>query len=89
VELYGAKTVVYRVYEFFLEVIPRRGSLTLLLNLDVDDLQQLPDGAWDASKNEFIVNASEDGGVAFTLKSKAGLPTALALIHAAYANVSS
>ena len=66
-ELCGAKSVTYRVYDFFLEVIPRKRRLCLVLNLDYEDCDDPTQRASDATEWAFIANASESGGVLFSL----------------------
>ena len=88
VELFGPKTVTYRVFDFFLEVIPRKNRLTLLLNLDLEDCEPLPENAWDTAQHEFVVYATQDAGVAYTLKSAVDVPEAVALVRRAFEKVS-
>lgn len=87
VELFGSKTVTYRVYDFFVEVLPRKHRLLLLLNLDFADCKDPSGIAADATDNAWISNASESGGVVFSLRQEAEIPAALNLIRQAYENV--
>ncbi len=87
VELFGSKTVTYRVYDFFVEVLPRKHRLLLLLNLDFAECKDPSGIAADATDNAWISNASESGGVVFSLRQETEIPAALNLIRQAYKNV--
>jgi predicted transport protein len=88
VELFGAKTATYRVFDFFLEVIPRKNRLALLLNLDLDDVDPLPENAWDAAEKDFVVFSTQEAEVGYSLKRPADAAEAMQLVRAAYAKVS-
>jgi predicted transport protein len=88
VELFGPKTATYRVLDFFLEIIPRRNRLTLLLNLDLDDYEPLPKNAWDAAQKEFVIYSTQEAEVGYSLKRLADVPEAIQLVRAAYEKVS-
>jgi predicted transport protein len=61
VELPNERTVVYRVFDFFVEVIPRKQRLTLLLNLDFADCDDPTGKSRDATEFAFIIGATESG----------------------------
>lgn len=84
VELFGEKSVVYRVPDFFLEILPRKRYLTLLLNLDFDECGEPMEQLWDTTKNSFISNASEDGGVGYGLEDVKDIPNAMNYVRLAY-----
>lgn len=84
VELCGAKSVVYRVFDHFLEVLPRSRRILLVMNMDFDDIDDPSDQTEDASNYAFITNASESGGTLFTVRDKTQLPDALHLVRQAY-----
>ena len=88
VELFGSKSITYRVYDFFLEIIPRKQRLSLLLNLDYEECDDPSKLARDATNYAFIVNARENGGVVFSLKEMTTIPEAMHLIRQAYEKVS-
>ncbi len=87
VELCTEKSIVYRVYDHFVEVIPRSGYLTLLLNIDFDDIDDPSGLAYDASNRAFVMYASESGGVLFNLYRKMDVHAAVHLIRQAYQRV--
>ena len=88
IELPGENTVTYRVYEFFVEVIPRKKRITLILNLDFEEIDDPSQRAADASERAFIVNATETGGVLFRVEETADIAPAIHLIRQAYEKVS-
>jgi predicted transport protein len=88
VELCGPKSVAYRVFDFFVEVIPRKRRLTLILNLDFEECDDPTRRAIDATEYAFITHASESGGVLFSLESTSQITAALHVIRQAYEKVS-
>jgi len=87
-ELCGAKTVTYRVYDFFVEVIPRRRKLFLNLNLDYEECDDPSGRVSDAGEWSFITHAAESGGVVFSLQEASQIASALHVIRQAYENIS-
>ena len=87
IELCGAKSVTYHVYDFFVEVMPRKRRLLLLLNLDFADCDDPSGIASDATEWAFITNASEEGGTLFTLEAPARINEALHVIRQSYQSV--
>ena len=88
IELCGAKSITYRVYDFFVEVIPRRRRLLLILNLDYEECDDPTQRASDATKQAFIIHASESGGVLFSLENEIHIKPAMHLLRQAYEKVS-
>ncbi len=87
VELPNERSVVYRVFDFFVEIIPRKQRLSLLLNLDFADCEDASGKARDATEFAFIIGAMESGGVLYTLDSMDDLSGALNVIRQAYERV--
>lgn len=87
VELPNDRTVVYRVFDFFVEVIPRRQKLMLLLNLDFADCNDSTGKSRDATEFAFITGATEAGGVLYSVDSADELAGALAVIRQAYERI--
>jgi len=89
VELPHAKSVTYRVYDFFVEVIPRVHYLHLLLNLEFAECKGADSAnlAVDTSDYAFVVHAKESGGVLVRVEREADFDAALALVRAAYERV--
>lgn len=87
VELCGAKSIVYRVFDHFLEILPRSRRILLLANIDFDDLGDPSGIAQDASDYAFITNASEAGGVLFSLQDATQVQAAMHVVRQAYERV--
>ena len=87
VELCRPKSVTYRVFDFFLEVIPRKRRL-LILNLDFEECDDPTQQAIDATEYAFITHASESGGVLFSFENVSQIAAALHIVRQAYEKVS-
>lgn len=83
-EMVEGKSVSYHAPYFFLEVLPRKNRLTLLLPLNYSELQEAPSIAADATAWEFIVHAKHSGGVLLRIKSIEDIEDALPLIRQAH-----
>ena len=88
VELCNEKSVTYRTMDYFVELIPRKNRLALLLNLEFDECDDPSGRARDATENAFVINASEDGGVLFRVRGEEDFASALHLVTQAYERVS-
>jgi predicted transport protein len=86
-EIFRAKSVTYRVFDYFVEVIPRKQHLTLLFNIDFEECDDPSLQARDASNKAFIINASEEGGVILQIWSEGDFPAALHILKQAYDQV--
>lgn len=87
VELPNDRSVVYRVFDFVVEIIPRKQRLSLLLNLDFADCEDSSGNARDATEFAFIIGANETGGVIYTLESVDDVPAAINVVRQAYERV--
>jgi predicted transport protein len=87
VEIFRSKSVTYRVFDYFVEVIPRKQHLTLLFNMDFEDCEDPSQLARDASNKAFIINASEQGGVLLQIWRDADIPGAVHIAKQAYQQV--
>ncbi|MDA9420616.1 GmrSD restriction endonuclease domain-containing protein [Bradyrhizobium sp. CCBAU 53380] len=85
IELAERKSISYHAPNFFLEVLPRRYRISLLLALDFDELDDPLNIAQDATQWKFLVNATHEGGVLLNLGSTADIENALPLIRQAHA----
>ena len=88
VELCGAKTVTYRVYDFLLEIIPRKRRLMLSFNLDYENCDDPSQRASDATERAFIIHATESSGVLFNLSDSSQFGAAIFIASQAYEKVS-
>jgi predicted transport protein len=87
VQLCTGTSVTYRVYDFFVEVIPRKHRLTLLINLAFGDCNDPSGKARDATEAAFVTNATETGGVLYTIKDATDIPAAINIVRQAYESV--
>ncbi len=87
VELPNDRSVIYRVFDFFVEIIPRKQRLTLLLNLDFADCEDPSGNSRDATEFAFIIGATEAGGVLYNLDSEGDVPAAINVVRQAYERV--
>jgi uncharacterized protein with ParB-like and HNH nuclease domain/predicted transport protein len=88
VELAGLNTVTYRVFEFFVEIIPRKRRLALVLNLDFEETDDPSQRATDAAERAFVTHATESGGVLFMVDQTEDIEPAMHLVRQAYEKVS-
>jgi predicted transport protein len=84
-ELAEPKSVSYHSPAFFLEVLPRRYSLTLLLALDFNEVDDPSGLAQDATQREFFIHARHEGGVALSVSDERSIESAVPLIRQAHA----
>ncbi|EPH1849593.1 DUF262 and DUF1524 domain-containing protein [Pseudomonas aeruginosa] len=87
VELPNDRSVIFRVFDFFVEIIPRKQRLSLLLNLDFADCEDPSGKARDATEFAFIIGATETGGVLYNLESQDDVPAAINVVRQAYERV--
>jgi predicted transport protein len=84
-ELAEPKSVSYHNPAFFLEVLPRRYSLTLLLALDFNGVNDPSGLAQDATQWEFFIHARHEGGGALNVSDERLIESAVPLIRQAHA----
>lgn len=84
IELAEKKSVSYPGSSFFLEVLPRKKRITLLLALDFNEIIDPSEVARDASEKEFFVNSVYDGGVSISVWKAADIENALPMIRQAW-----
>ena len=87
IELPNSRSVTYRVFDFVVEIIPRKQRLSILLNLDFSDCEDPSGKARDATELAFIIGATESGGVLFNLDSVADVPLVINIMRQAYERV--
>jgi uncharacterized protein with ParB-like and HNH nuclease domain/predicted transport protein len=84
VELAELKSVSYHGPAFFLEILPRKNRITLLLDLDFNEVDDPSDIARDASEYKFLVNAVYEGGVIVSIWDPDDIEKSLPLIRQAW-----
>jgi predicted transport protein len=84
IELAEQKSVSYHGPSFFLEILPRKNRITLLLDLDFNEVDDPLNIANDASEYKFLVNAVYEGGVLISILDAHGIEKSLPLIRQAW-----
>jgi len=84
-ELAEPNSVSYHSPVFFLEVLPRRYSLTLLLALDFNEIDDTSGLARDAAQWKFFIHARHEGGVSLSVNDAGSIESAVPIIRQAYA----
>ena len=79
------KSVSYHDPEFFLEVIPRKHGLVLVVDLDFNEVEADEGFAEDASDRSFVMYASHQGGVLVHLRNPKQIDPAMAIVAQARA----
>lgn len=83
-ELAEPKSVSYHGPGFFLEVLPRKRCLTLLLSLDFNEVDD-PEGiAEDATQWKFFANAQHEGGVTVSVYKDEDIELVMPIVRQAY-----
>ncbi|MCP4615278.1 MAG: DUF262 domain-containing protein [Bradyrhizobium sp.] len=84
IELAEQKSVSYHGPSFFLEILPRKNRITLLLDLDFNEVDDPTDIARDASEYKFLVNAVHEGGVLVSIMDGDDIEKSLPIIRQAW-----
>ena len=84
VELAETKSVSFHAPSFFLEILPRRHFLVLLLPLDFSELEDPAGIGKDTSERKFFVHAKYEGGVSVRIRCDDDVEQALPIIRRAY-----
>jgi predicted transport protein len=77
------KSVSYHGPAFFLEVLPRKNRIGLLLPLEFNEVDDLEGIAEDTSQWKFFVNAQYEGGVYVVIRDESDIDKALPIIRMA------
>ena len=80
-ELAESKSVSYHAPEFFLEVLPRKHRLTLLLSLDFSEVNDPSAMAYDATERTFFYYAQHQGGVCLYIQETEDIDRAVPIIR--------
>ena len=83
-ELAEAKTVSYHGPDFFIEVLPRKRRLVLLLPLEFNEIDDAHGIASDATEWKFFFYAKYEGGVSVRIDEKKQIEQALPIIKQAF-----
>jgi predicted transport protein len=88
IEMAEAKSVSYHDPEFFLEIIPRKRGLGLLIALDYNEVEGADETVRDTSDYTFVVNANYQGGVLINLRDQKHISSAMQVITQARSLIS-
>jgi len=84
-ELAEAKSVSYHGPGFFLEVLPRKQRLILLMPPDHAEINDPHGLARDATEWKFVTNAKYEGGVLLKINDSAQIDQAMPIIRQVFA----
>jgi uncharacterized protein with ParB-like and HNH nuclease domain/predicted transport protein len=84
IELAEQKSVSYHAPGFFLEVLPRKHRINLLLPLDFNEVDDPSGIAQDATQWKFLFYAQYEGGVSIPIREADDIEKALPMIRQAY-----
>ena len=88
IELAESRSVSYHGPAFFLEVLPRKNRINLLLALDFNEAED-PNGiAKDSSQRKFFVHAQYESGVNIPIWTSEDVDRALPIVRQAHALIS-
>lgn len=88
IEMAEAKSVSYHDPDFFLEVIPRKRGLGLLIGIDYNEVDGRDETVQDTANYSFVMNASYQGGVLINLRDLDQLKQAMQVIARAHTLIS-
>lgn len=84
IELAELKSISYHGPSFFLEALPRKNRITLLLDLDFNEVDDPSAIAKDTSEHKFFVNAVYEGGVYVPIWESGDIEKVLPIIRQAW-----
>ncbi len=84
IELAEKNSVSYHSPIFFMELLPRKKKMQLLLALDFNEVHDPFDIAQDTSQRKFYANAQYDGGVCITIRKTEDIEKAMPMIRQAH-----
>ena len=87
IEIARGKTVTYYGPDFFLEIIPRRHRLDLLLSLDFGEVDDPSGIAEDRDQRNFVINATHHGGVVLFMSHLKDLESIIPLVKQSFRSV--
>ena len=88
IEIAEPRSVSYHGPEFFLEVLPRKNRINLLLALDFNEAEDPHGIAKDTLQRKFFVHAAYEGGVNIPIWSLEDIEKAVPIIRQAHALIS-
>lgn len=87
IEVAAGKSIVYHAPDgdYFVELVPRKHRLLLLLGLDPSECEWRDDNVRSVADYKFLANASQDGATFYRLWSEEHIDDAMKLVGQAYA----
>lgn len=87
IEVPRARSVCYHAADgdFFAELLPRKRSARVLLNLEMSECEHRDDQLRDATEYKFLVNATNTGGVFYSVRGAEHIEGAMKLLLQAHA----
>ena len=84
IEMAEGRSVSYHGPTFFLEVVPRKNRVGLLLALEFNEIEDSTGLAQDTAQWKFIVNSAYDAGVYVAVSDEADIDKAMPIIRKAH-----
>ena len=81
IELAEKKTITYHCPSFFMEVLPRKHRLLLILPLEFNEVENPSEIVVDSAERKFYVYAKYNGGVAVKIRNEDEIEMALPVIR--------
>lgn len=88
IEMPESKSISYHAQDFFLEVIPRKRGLSLLVGIDYNEVDGPDEKVEDTANYSFVTNASYQGGVLINLRDQDQMEHAMRVIVQAHTLIS-
>ena len=85
IEIAESRSVSYHAPDFFLEILPRKFGINLLLSLDFNEVEDPHGIAEDTSQRKFFFYAQYEGGVNIPIWSANDIAVSLPIIRQAHA----
>ena len=85
IEIAEKRSVSYHGPTFFLEVVPRKSGIVLLLELEFNEVEESTGLAKDTTPRKFIQNAKYNAGVYVSAASESDIESTLPMIYKAHA----
>ena len=85
IEMAESKSVSYHDPDFFIEVIPRKYSLSLLIALDFNEVEDDEGFVQDTLDYSFVIHSNYDGGVLIVVHDKDEIELAMEFVTQAHA----
>ena len=89
VEVFHKKSVTFRHYDFVVEVIPRVRRMTLVFNIEYEQLENSSEKLRNTDSYSYIKHGSESGGVIMSVENEEDIELALEVVQRTIASFKS